>query len=116
MVSSFVGALYAGIRVVSAVGMQPPHDGRSKVWPPRVLRGAAFSRTPGVSPFVPANSNARQHGKGRLTPDLSQWTSVFGENANASAAAAAGFKQAIANLGNVGFSLVAVAFMVTVFE
>jgi hypothetical protein len=36
--------------------------------------------------------------------DLSQWTSVFGEKANASAAAAAGFKQAIANLGNVGFS------------
>ena len=36
--------------------------------------------------------------------DLSQWTSVFGEKANASAAAADGFKQAIANLGNVGFS------------
>lgn len=36
--------------------------------------------------------------------DLSQWTSVFGEKANASATAAAGFKQAMANLGNVGFS------------
>jgi hypothetical protein len=36
--------------------------------------------------------------------DLSQWTSVFGEKANASAAAAVGFKQAMANLGNVGFS------------
>jgi hypothetical protein len=36
--------------------------------------------------------------------DLSQWTSVFGEKANASAAATAGFKQAMANLGNVGFS------------
>jgi hypothetical protein len=36
--------------------------------------------------------------------DLSQWTSIFGEKANASAAATAGFKQAIANLGNVGFS------------
>lgn len=36
--------------------------------------------------------------------DLSQWTSVFGEKANASAAATAGFKQARANLGNVGFS------------
>jgi hypothetical protein len=36
--------------------------------------------------------------------DLSGWTSVFGETANASAAAAAGFKQAMANLGNVGFS------------
>jgi hypothetical protein len=36
--------------------------------------------------------------------DFSQWTSVFGEKANASAAATAGFKQAMANLGNVGFS------------
>jgi len=36
--------------------------------------------------------------------DTSQWTSVFGEKANASAAATAGFKQAMANLGNVGFS------------
>jgi hypothetical protein len=36
--------------------------------------------------------------------DLSQWTSVFGEKASASAAAAAGFKQAMANLGNVGVS------------
>jgi hypothetical protein len=36
--------------------------------------------------------------------DLSQWTSVFGEKANASAAAVVGFKQAIANLGNVGLS------------
>jgi hypothetical protein len=36
--------------------------------------------------------------------DLSQWTSVFGEKANANSAATAGFKQAMANLGNVGFS------------
>jgi hypothetical protein len=36
--------------------------------------------------------------------DLNQWTSVFGEKANASTAAAAGFKGAIANLGDVGFS------------
>lgn len=41
--------------------------------------------------------------KASLT-DLSQWTSVFGEKANATAAAAAGYKQAIANLGSVGFS------------
>jgi hypothetical protein len=27
---------YAGIRVVSAVGMTPPHDGRSRVRPPTV--------------------------------------------------------------------------------
>jgi hypothetical protein len=36
--------------------------------------------------------------------DLDQWISVLGEKANASAAAAAGFKQAMANLGNVGFA------------
>jgi hypothetical protein len=36
--------------------------------------------------------------------DLSQWTSVFGVKANGSAAAKAGFEQAIANLGSVGFS------------
>jgi hypothetical protein len=36
--------------------------------------------------------------------DLSQWTSVFGEKATANPAATAGFKQAIANLANVGFS------------
>ena len=36
--------------------------------------------------------------------DLSQWTSVFGEKANESAAATDGFKQAMANLGNVGFA------------
>ena len=35
---------------------------------------------------------------------ISQWTSVLGEKANASAAATAGFQQAIANLGSVGFS------------
>ena len=36
--------MYAGIRVVSAVGMKPPHDGRSRVWPPRVLRAVRISR------------------------------------------------------------------------
>jgi hypothetical protein len=36
--------------------------------------------------------------------DLGQWVSVFGERANANTAATAGFKQAVANLGNVGFS------------
>jgi hypothetical protein len=41
--------------------------------------------------------------KASLT-DLSQWTSVFGEKANASAGATVGFRQAMANLGNVGFS------------
>ncbi len=28
--SSSIGPLYVGIRVVSAVGMEPPHDGRSR--------------------------------------------------------------------------------------
>ena len=36
--------------------------------------------------------------------DLSQWLSVFGERADGSAAAMAGFKQAMNNLGAVGFS------------
>jgi hypothetical protein len=36
--------------------------------------------------------------------DPTHWTSVLGEKANGSAAATAGFKKAIANLGNVGFS------------
>ena len=53
---------------------------------------AAYQLAPG-----PANLSAP------LT-DLSQWTSVFGEKANGSAAAKAGFEQAIANLGSVGFS------------
>jgi hypothetical protein len=56
-----------------------------------------------------SNSIAYQlaSGPAKLTTsltDLSQWTSVFGEKANANAAATAGFKQAMANLGNVGFS------------
>jgi hypothetical protein len=56
-----------------------------------------------------SNSVAHQLAPGTANPsasltDLSQWTSVFGEKANASAAATAGFKQAMANLGNVGFS------------
>jgi hypothetical protein len=48
-------------------------------------------------------ASGRAHLRASLT-DLGQWTSVFGEKANASAAAAAGFKQAMANLGNVGFA------------
>jgi len=36
--------------------------------------------------------------------ELSQWVSVFGERADASAAATAGFRQAMNNLGAVGFS------------
>jgi hypothetical protein len=56
-----------------------------------------------------SNSVAYQLAPGRANlsaslTDISQWTSVFGEKANASAAATAGFKQAMANLGNVGFS------------
>jgi hypothetical protein len=47
--------------------------------------------------------------------DLSQWTSVFGEKANASAAATAGFKQAMSNLGNVGFTFGGGCFTDTVF-
>ena len=56
-----------------------------------------------------SNSVAYKLASGRanltaLLTDLSQWTSVLGERANASTAAAAGFRQAMANLGNVGFA------------
>src|SRR5215471_11113862 len=37
-------ALYAGNRVVSAVGMKPPHDGRSRVRPPKVSRAVRIGR------------------------------------------------------------------------
>jgi len=37
-------ALYAGIRVASAVGMKPPHDGRSRVWSPSVLCAVRIGR------------------------------------------------------------------------
>ena len=37
-------ALYAGNRVVSAVGMKPPHDGRSRMWPPKVLHAVRIGR------------------------------------------------------------------------
>src|SRR6516225_3099940 len=37
-------ALYAGNRVVSAVGMKPPHDGRSRVRPPKVLHAVRIGR------------------------------------------------------------------------
>ncbi len=43
------------------------------------------------------------HLRASLT-DLSQWKRVFDERANASGAATAGFKQAMANLANVAFS------------
>src|SRR5271166_3503574 len=56
-----------------------------------------------------SNSVAYQLALGRANlsaslTDLSQWTGVFGEKANANAAATAGFRQAVANLDNVGFS------------
>jgi hypothetical protein len=36
--------LDAGIRVVSAVGMKPPHDGCSRMWPPKVLHAVRIGR------------------------------------------------------------------------
>jgi hypothetical protein len=36
--------VYAGSRVVSVVGMKPPHDGRSRVRPPRVLCAVRIGR------------------------------------------------------------------------
>jgi hypothetical protein len=38
-------ALYAGNKVVSAVGMKPPHDGRSRVRPPRICARSGSAAT-----------------------------------------------------------------------
>ena len=50
-------ALYAGIRVVSAVGMKPPHDGRSRVRPPKVLCAVRIGRN---EPTRMASPTSRQ--------------------------------------------------------
>src|SRR5262249_60160569 len=50
-------ALYAGNRVVSAVGMKPPHDGRSRVRPPKVLCAVRIGRT---EPTRMASPTSRQ--------------------------------------------------------
>jgi len=49
--------LYAGIRVVSAVGMKPPHDGRSRVRPPSVLCAVQIGRN---EPTGMASPTSRQ--------------------------------------------------------
>ena len=50
-------ALHAGIRVVSAVGMKPPHDGRSRVRPPKVLCAVRIGRN---EPTRMASPTSRQ--------------------------------------------------------
>ena len=61
--------LYAGIRVVSAVGMTPPLDGRSRVRPPTVSCAVFISRN---EPKEMAPPTSRQgHG---------DWTSEAGTN------------------------------------
>src|SRR6266568_4831559 len=50
-------ALYAGSRVVSAVGIKPPHDGRSRVRPPRVLCAVRIGRN---EPTGMASPTSRQ--------------------------------------------------------
>jgi len=50
-------ALYAGNRVVSAVGMKPPHDGRSRVRPPKVSRAVRIGRN---EPTRMASPTSRQ--------------------------------------------------------
>ena len=47
--------LYAGIRVVSAVGMEPPHDGRSRVRPPRVSRAVQIGRNEPTGMALPTS-------------------------------------------------------------
>ncbi len=49
--------LYAGNRVVSAVGMEPPHDGRSRVRPPKVLCAVRIGRN---EPTRMASPTSRQ--------------------------------------------------------
>jgi hypothetical protein len=68
-----------------------------------------FARDGAASDTWWSNSLAYQRACGSTNlavslTDLSQWVSVFGGTANVSATATAGFKQAVANLGNVGFS------------
>src|SRR6516165_2106567 len=50
-------ALYAGNRVVSAVGMKPPHDGRSRVRPPKVSRAVRIGHN---EPTRMASPTSRQ--------------------------------------------------------
>src|SRR6516164_1909361 len=50
-------ALYAGNRVVSAVGTKPPHDGRSRVRPPKVLCAVRIGRN---EPTRMASPTSRQ--------------------------------------------------------
>ena len=50
-------ALCAGNRVVSAVGAKPPHDGRSRVRPPKVLRAVRIGRN---EPTRMASPTSRQ--------------------------------------------------------
>jgi hypothetical protein len=49
--------VYAGSRVVSAVGAKPPHDGRSRVRPPRVLCAVRIGRN---EPTGMASPTSRQ--------------------------------------------------------
>ena len=53
--------LDAGIRVVSAVGMKPPHDGCSKVRPPTVLHAVRIGRN---EPTGMASPTSRQGHRG----------------------------------------------------
>src|SRR6266700_2163591 len=48
-------ALYAGSRVVSAVGTKPPHDGRSRVRPPKVLRAVRIGRNEATRMALPTS-------------------------------------------------------------
>jgi hypothetical protein len=48
-------ALYARSRVVSAVGIAPPHDGRSRVRPPTVSRAVWISRNEATGMALPTS-------------------------------------------------------------
>jgi hypothetical protein len=51
----------AGIRVVSAVGTKPPHDGRSRVRPPRVLRAVRNGRNEATGMALPTSRQGHRN-------------------------------------------------------
>lgn len=51
----------AGIRVVSAVGMKPPHDGRSRVRPPRVSRAVRIGRNEATGMASPTSRQGHRN-------------------------------------------------------
>jgi hypothetical protein len=65
----------AGIRVVSAVGMKPPHDGRSRVRPPKVLHAVRIGHNEPTGMTPPAS---RQGHRGSTSEECTNtFSSLF---------------------------------------